>query len=438
MRRRHFLKSAGCFVATASMGGVLGCGDDDDRAARGDAGPDDAGHAAPGRYTFPHGVASGDPRPDSVMLWTRAAAEHAGAARIALKLEVATDTAFKQRVVAQDVEASADADYTVRVLVEGLEADTVYYYRFIAGADASRHGRTWTAPKPSADVPIYFAWVSCQDYKAGFYGAYRRLLNDDAAAAEAKQLRFVLHVGDFVYETRSAAFQSALDEDLMRIELKNPDGKPREVPAFPSGGGKRGDTEFAQTVDDYRHLYKAFLDDADLQDARAQWPFVNVWDDHEFSDDCWQTQTNYTDEKSFDEPSQQRRVAASQAWFEYTPAILSDGESADGVTTPPRTSSRSAWRTWRTAIQSSSTSPTTRRRSARSRSIAGCASASTSISCSPTTARTAAITRCPRTSPSATSSRFIRAPDCRSKRSTRSTRGRPPTVATRRSSPAAT
>ena len=151
------------------------------------------------------------------------------------------------------------------------------------------------------------------------------MLNDDANADEAEQMRFVLHVGDFVYETRAQAFQMPLDEDLQPIELKDKTGKSRQVPEFPSGvRSSRAAAQYANTLDDYRHLYKSFLRDPDLQAARARWPFVSVWDDHEFTDDCWQTQANYTNDKSFDEPSQKRRVAASQAWFEYVPAILTE------------------------------------------------------------------------------------------------------------------
>ena len=333
MRRRDFIKSAGCFVATASMGGLAGCGSDENRASA-DGGPPDGGTAARGSYRFAQGVASGDPRPGSVMFWTRVEATSAkkAAGAVALRIEVATDADFKKLVLHKTLQASAASDHTVRVLVDGLAADTIYYYRFVAGVDESRTGRTWTAPEPAVDVPVRIAWASCQDYSAGFYGAYRRMINDDEAAADADRLRFVLFVGDFIYETIGQGFQTALDDDLQTVELKDQSGKPREVPALPSGGGMLpSGHQFAQTVDDYRHLYKTFLGDPDLQEARARWPFVSMWDDHEFSDDCWQTQANYTDQDSFDEPSQKRKVAANQAWFEFVPAILSEAEQADGV-----------------------------------------------------------------------------------------------------------
>jgi alkaline phosphatase D len=108
-------------------------------------------------------------------------------------------------------------------------------------------------------------------------------------------------------------------------------GDPRNVPAFPDGVELEDGGSFAATVDDYRHLYRTFLSDPDLQAARARFPFVCIWDDHEFTDDGWQTQANYSRENSTDEPSQTRRVAANQAWFEYVPAILSEADDADGV-----------------------------------------------------------------------------------------------------------
>jgi alkaline phosphatase D len=338
MLRRDFLKNAGCFVATASLTGLASCGDDDDHTQQPkDAGDSDAGTDAgtpgPGLYAFLHGVASGDPQPDSVMFWTRVQAKDAKSADpIALRLELSKSDKFDKLVLHRAIKAGPDSDFTVRVLVDGLEPDTIYFYRFVAGADESRTGRTWTAPKTDSDVPIQFAWVCCQDYGAGFYGAYRRMLNQDEGADEAEQLRFVMHIGDFIYETLGQEFQAALDEDLEPIELKSKAGKPRVLPKFPAGGGKlETGGQYAKSVDDYRHLYKSFLLDADLQDARARWPFVSVWDDHEFTDDCWQTQANYTNDKSFDEPSQKRRVAASQAWFEYVPALLSDAASDGDV-----------------------------------------------------------------------------------------------------------
>lgn len=328
MKRRDFLRLSGTFFAVASLGGI-GCGDDGGSTPSPDAG-DAAIDAVPtGLVLFPQGLGSGDPRETSVVLWTRAIPA-TGAAAVALRLEVATDTMFTAIVAMQDVQATSASDHTVRVIVSGLAADTTYYYRFVAGADVV-DGRTRTAPGADADVPVRMAWVSCQDYAAGRYDAYRVLVDEDKLRPEADQIRFVAHLGDFIYETRGDGFQTALDENLEPITVTNADGTPRTVAAFPSGGGTAGTTNFARTVDDYRHLYKTFASDPDVRAARARWPFVHTWDDHEFSNDCWQSQANYTDTNSVDEPSQTRRLAANQAWFEYMPVQLTGAPGVTGV-----------------------------------------------------------------------------------------------------------
>jgi len=320
MRRREFLKRAGCFVASASVVGIWSC------ESEGDA---DEGSKA-GAVSFPQGVASGDPQAGSIVLWTRAVPAQ-GDAPVRVRLEISESEGFQSAVLKNTVEATKASDFTVRILVEDLSPNRTYYYRFVAGADRSRVGRTRTAPEADADVAVRFAWVSCQDYASNFYGPYRRMINEDKAAAEDEQLHFVLHVGDFVYETRDADFMTSVTDDLQRVELKSAAGKPRAVPEFPSGQAREDGANYAITVDDYRHIYKTYLSDPDLQDARARWPFINVWDDHEFTDDCWQTQANYTRAETTDEPSQKRRVAASQAWFEYIPAALSDAKQVGDV-----------------------------------------------------------------------------------------------------------
>lgn len=150
------------------------------------------------------------------------------------------------------------------------------------------------------------------------------LIDDDIAALKADKLDFILHVGDFIYETRSDDPQ-ILNEDLEKIPpLINPDGLTRIVPQFPSGGGElpNSDATFALTLEDYRHLYKVYLSDPDLQEARARWPFIQTWDDHEFTNDAWQSQANYLNAETLEEPSQTRKVSANQAWFEYIPSQI--------------------------------------------------------------------------------------------------------------------
>lgn len=315
----------------AAAAGLPGCGDN--FAAERIPAPDPKG-----TYQFPQGVASGDPRETSVVLWTRAVLTKAGDkphGAVPLRLQVATDAAFTALVADDNVLAAEPTDHTVRVLVIGLAGATTYYYRFVVGQD-SISGRTRTAPAANQDVQVNLAWVSCQDYSAGHYGAYRQLIVDDDARPEADRLHAVVHLGDMIYETRADGFQAAIDDNFQPIMLTNRDGKPRAVAAFPSGGGTRAGVTFAATVDDYRHLYRTFLSDPDVQAARARWPFVCVWDDHEFTDDCWQSQANYLGAGSLDEPDQPRRMAASQAWFEYVPVHLTGAGGVAGVASQAR------------------------------------------------------------------------------------------------------
>ena len=320
------MQNTGWFVVGASLLGAAGC--DDNKTTSPDAAPPNV--EPKGTFNFTHGVASGDPRASSVVLWTRVVRGSDAAADVAVRVQVAADPNFGKIYAEKLVAATSASDHTVRVLVTQLPSDIAFYYRFTAGQDEIV-GRTRTAPEADADVQINLAWVSCQDYGAGHYGAYRQLMIDDDARADADKIHAVVHLGDMIYETRDNGFQTAIDENFQAIALTNRDGSPRGVAAFPSGGGTRGSANFAATVDDYRHLYKTFLSDPDLQAARARWPFISVWDDHEFTDDCWQSQANYISAATADEGDQTRRIAASQAWFEYVPVHLTGAGGVAGV-----------------------------------------------------------------------------------------------------------
>ncbi|HTJ40606.1 MAG TPA: alkaline phosphatase D family protein [Kofleriaceae bacterium] len=315
MKRRDFLRGAGWFVAGAALSGIPGCGSD------AKSSPDANTMPQPGTWAFPQGVASGDPRTTSVVLWTRAVLASGAADDVAMKVQVASDSAFATVVVDMAITATAASDHTVRVLVTGLAANTAYFYRFVAGAD-SKGGQTHTAPDATADTQVNIAWVSCQDYPAGNYGAYRQMLLDDGARAAGDQVHFVVHLGDVIYETVGADFSKPLDDNFGFVTIKNADGKDRVIPPLPSGGGMKAGNVFAKTLDDYRAIYKTIMADPDFQAARARWPFIHTWDDHEFTNDCWQSQANYDNNNSTDEPSQTRRLAGSRAWFEYVPSQL--------------------------------------------------------------------------------------------------------------------
>ncbi len=325
--RRTVLKSlagfAGTFLATAHVPSVV---------------------AAPrsltsGRFHFPQGVASGDPQPDGVVLWTRVEANEPNDAPVDVRVQISTAPDFANIVLDEMLPATLPSDHTLRLVVQGLEPDTVYFYRFSAGGDQSRLGRTRTAPTSNTESPVRFVFASCQNYEQGFYGAWARMLADDHSAPTDQQIDFVLFLGDFIYEVRGDRW----DADMGKPKwLKGADGRERIFPPFPNGSKPWPSTSWnekpgatnAVSLADYRFLYRLYLSDANLQAARARWPFVSTWDDHEFTNDAWQSHDTYFDQGG--KPAQKRKVAANQAWFEYIPALLTGMPGTGRVANPAR------------------------------------------------------------------------------------------------------
>ena len=260
------------------------------------------------RELYPEGVASGDPDPNSIILWTRRPFQ--SDARQKLTVEVAEDDAFRKVVAHAPAPVSAAADWTARVLVGGLKPSSVYWYRFTdAEGNGSRIGRTITAPRPSDTRPVNFAFVSCQDVNEGKLNGYRRMIFEDERAAPAEQLGFVLHLGDFIYEVIQYPEEVKTRYDRTIYEVAR-------LPAEPDSF-KVSNFHIPLTVEGYRAIYKGYLHDPDLQDARARWPFVCIWDNHEFS---WQGRQSIVQAAGPPRPGQTVKVAANQAWFEYIPA----------------------------------------------------------------------------------------------------------------------
>jgi len=289
--RRSFLELAAATGATAVWGGQIGKKSKSNWRER--------------RDLFPEGVASGDPDSHSVLLWTRRPSNGP------LRVEVAEDDAFNHVVATADAPVSAASDWTCRVLVGGLKTAHVYWFRFTdPDGSGSRIGRTITAPANDDSRPVRFAFVSCQNVNDGAQNAYRRMIFEDERAPRENQLGFVLHLGDFIYEIvwypedRPQGMYDRRVRDIVRYKT----------------GEKIRDFHIPTTVDDYRSVYRAYLSDPDLQDARARWPFVNMWDNHEFSWLGWQSLQQF-DGKT--RSAQTRKVAANQAFFEYQPARMS-------------------------------------------------------------------------------------------------------------------
>jgi len=293
--RRSFLKNAAIIGASFAWAGP----------ARGSGVP---WHER--RDLYPQGVASGDPDSHSVILWTRR--PYAEGTRQLLTVEVAEDEAFRRVVAHAQAPVSSAADWTARVLVGGLKPARAYWYRFTdADGNGSRVGRTITAPLPDDPRTVNFAFVSCQDLNEGKLNGYRRMIYEDERAPAAQQLGFVLHLGDFIYEMIEYPdeVKSRYDRTVYEV-ARYADGQSHKV----------GNWHIPLTVDGYRAVYKGYLADPDLQDARARWPFVAIWDNHEFSYMGWQSIVKVG---SFEQPGQSVKVAAMQAWFEYLPARVS-------------------------------------------------------------------------------------------------------------------
>ncbi len=275
------------------------------------------------RDLYPEGVASGDPELDSVLLWTRRPFQD-GRREARLLVEVSEDSAFTRVVASAPAPISIASDWTCRTLVGGLAPARVYWYRFVDDHGfVSRLGRTRTAPSSDDPRPARFAFVSCQNVTQGAQNAYRRMIFEDERAPESERIDFVLHLGDFIYEMvwypedRPQGMYDRRLRDLVRY----------------ASGEKMRDFHIPTTVEDYRAVYRAYLRDPDLQDARARWPFVSIWDNHEFSWLGWQGLQVF---HGTTRPAQTRKVAANQAWFEYQPARVKKpgGAQADRFDPP--------------------------------------------------------------------------------------------------------
>ncbi|THD37687.1 MAG: phosphodiesterase [Sphingomonas sp.] len=259
------------------------------------------------RDRYPEGVASGDPDPHSVILWTRRPFD--GVTKGSLVVEVALDRDFTRVVSTARVPVLAEADWTCRVLAAGLKPATVYWYRFTDGeGNGSRIGRTITAPEDGDTRPVRFAFVSCNSVNEGAQNAYARMIWEDQRAPADRKLGFVLHLGDFIYEVYEKP--SELSHRYARTVYDlGPVPDERKVSKY---------FYVPTTLDGYRHVYRAHIADPDIQDARAWFPFVNIGDNHEFSWQGWQSFVQYPGNGI--EPAQPLRVAANQAWWEYVPS----------------------------------------------------------------------------------------------------------------------
>jgi len=323
MKRRDFLRAT--LVTAGAVIAPSACTEDD-----GGTGPA-ACPVEPGTAYFPQSVASGDPRPDSVVLWTRID-DPESKGDVNIELQIALNEQFQQVVSltpGTNRNATADAaatsslvsivaeaafDNCVKVKVAGLQPGTTYYYRFFYKSGAvcytSPTGRTRTAPAEDSEDPVRFAYVSCQDYIGRYY-------NTHVALAE-EELDFVVFLGDYIYETTGdPSFQS--DSEFRKVTFTDTDG------AITLGAADGQTFYAARSINNYRELYRTYRSDAALQRVHERFPAIIIWDDHEFSNDCHGATATYLNGRE-NEEDVERRKAANKAWFEYMPVDYNAGD----------------------------------------------------------------------------------------------------------------
>ncbi|PXY24859.1 alkaline phosphatase [Prauserella coralliicola] len=278
LSRREMFRAGGALAAVAGAG-MLG-----PTAAAQEAGP------------FAHGVASGDPLPDGVLLWTRVtpapeAVPGSGLGpEVMVSWEIARDEAFTSVAGRGSVTTGPARDHTVKVDVAGLEPATWYWYRFAVAGTASPVGRTRTAPAVGAAVErLRFGVVSCSNLQSGHFAAYRHL-------AERDDLDLVVHLGDYLYEYGA-------EDGAVR-----PHDPPVEM----------------TTLEHYRRRHAQYKSDPDLRALHARVPFAVTWDDHESANDAWSGGAeNHTE--GAEGTWTDRRAASQQAYAEWMPVRYEPG-----------------------------------------------------------------------------------------------------------------
>lgn len=308
--RRSFIRSAAHVAGGVSLIGLTGCIDVTDNPSE-----TSLNSITDGSQFFPQSVASGDPKADSIILWTRVEDTGVESDVLPTRLQIATDDSFTNVVADQLMGAINEYDGGVKLRVAGLSADTTYYYRFLYDKDSvfysSRTGRTKTAPDANSTRDIKFAYTSCQDYVGRYFNTYLKLLDED--------LDFIVHLGDYIYETTGdPAFQTGNSE--------------RQITFTDQAGAIQlgeGDNTYysAASLDNYRQIYKTVRSDEVIQQLHERFPMIAIWDDHEFSDDSHGSTSTMTAGRE-DEENTSRKQNAEQAFFEYMPVdALTEGDA---------------------------------------------------------------------------------------------------------------
>ncbi len=241
---------------------------------------------------FYHGVASGDPLPDRVIIWSRVTPSEGNSDDIDVAWQVATDSAMTNVVQSGLFTTNAARDYTVKVDVTGLQPYTTYFYRFSAGETSSMIGRTRTAPTADEADRLRFAVVSCSNYQAGYFSAYQKI-------AERADLDAVVHLGDYIYEYSASGSDFYGDEELRANRSHVPD---KEI----------------VSLEDYRTRYAQYRLDPDLRAVHQQHPFITIWDDHESANDGYKDGAQ-NHQPETEGPWSVRKSVSKQAYQEWLP-----------------------------------------------------------------------------------------------------------------------
>ncbi len=232
---------------------------------------------------FYHGVASGDPLEDRVIIWTRLTTENLEET-IEVEWKVATDTALTNIVREGRVSTNKEIDFTVKIDVDSLTAGTTYYYGFIANDKHSLIGRTRTLPTGNIDH-LRFAIGSCSDYNAGYFNAYKDI-------AKQHDIDAVFHLGDYIYEYGGQP----------RVEGREPLLPDYEI----------------ISLEDYRLRHNSYKLDPDLRAAHQQHPFICIWDDHETSNNSYKDGADNHDPAT-EGDWEDRKTMGQRAYFEWMP-----------------------------------------------------------------------------------------------------------------------
>lgn len=283
--RRRFLEGS----AATAVAGALGC----HRSGRDGSLQSDGPPRSVVVVAFDHGVASGDPLTDRVVLWTRVTVD----VPVAVAWHVAEDERFFRIVREGEVATDESRDHTVKVDVDGLQPDRAYYFRFVVGDQHSPTGRTRTLPSGSPES-VTLAVASCANLPWGQFNVYRAIAARDDVFA-------MVHLGDYLYEYANGVYGDGTSTGRL------PDPPDREC----------------VTLDDYRRRHACYKRDAGLQAVHARHPCIAVWDDHELTNDAWRDggQNHDDDEGTW----AARRRAAVTAWREWMP--VRDGTMTDAI-----------------------------------------------------------------------------------------------------------